>query len=96
MAMTTKAVLTLALLIVPANAHAASLAPSGVAACSGCHPRSGGGLLPTLAGRNAAEIAAAMDAFRTGKRTATVMDRIAKGFTGDEVAAIAAWYAAQR
>jgi len=37
-----------------------------------------------------------MSAFRTGKRPSTVMDRIAKGFTDDEVAAIAAWYAAQK
>jgi cytochrome c553 len=37
-----------------------------------------------------------MTAFRSGTRPATVMNRIAKGFTDDEIAAIAAWYAAQR
>jgi cytochrome c553 len=37
-----------------------------------------------------------MKAFRNGGRPATVMDRIAKGFSDDEIAAIAAWYAAQR
>lgn len=92
-----RTLLTLALALPVASAHATALAPPGVAACSGCHPKSSGdGLLPPLAGRNAVEIAAAMDAFRSGKRPATVMDRIAKGFTDDEVAAIAAWYAAQR
>jgi len=37
-----------------------------------------------------------MEEFRSGKRAATVMDRIAKGFTDDEIQAIAAWYASQR
>jgi cytochrome c553 len=53
-------------------------------------------LVPGLAGRSAADIVAAMEAFRSGQRPATVMDRIAKGFTANEVQAIAAWYAAQR
>jgi sulfide dehydrogenase cytochrome subunit len=47
-----------------------------------------------LAGQNAAAITAAMQDFRSGKRPATVMDRIAKGFSDDEVKAIAAWYGA--
>jgi cytochrome c553 len=37
-----------------------------------------------------------MEAFRSGQKEATVMDRIAKGFTIEEIHAIAAWYAAQR
>jgi cytochrome c553 len=37
-----------------------------------------------------------MQAFRSGQKPATVMDRIAKGFTLEETQAIAAWYAAQR
>ena len=52
--------------------------------------------VPRLAGRNAAEIVAAMQEFRRGQRPGTVMDRIAKGFTDDEIRAIAAWYAAQK
>ena len=38
----------------------------------------------------------AMLAFRSGQRPATVMDRIAKGFTDDEIKAIADWYGAQK
>ena len=49
-----------------------------------------------LTGRKASDIVAAMDAFRAGTRQATVMDRIAKGFTPDETAAIAAWWAEQK
>jgi cytochrome c553 len=51
--------------------------------------------VPRLVGRPAAEIVTAMQAFRAGQRSATVMDRIAKGFSESEIAAIAAWYAAQ-
>jgi len=37
-----------------------------------------------------------MRAYRSGERPATVMDRIAKGFSDDEVKAIAKWYADQK
>jgi len=36
-----------------------------------------------------------MLAFRSGERPATVMGRIAKGFSDDEIRAIAAWVARQ-
>ena len=37
-----------------------------------------------------------MQAFRAGQKPATVMDRIAKGFTDAEVQAIADWYAQRK
>jgi cytochrome subunit of sulfide dehydrogenase len=37
-----------------------------------------------------------MQGFRSGARPATVMDRIAKGFTDEEVKAIADWFGAQK
>jgi cytochrome subunit of sulfide dehydrogenase len=79
-------------------AAAASLdAPAGAAACSGCHASARVETpVPPIAGRPAAEIVEAMQAFKAGQRNPTVMDRIAKGFTDDEVRAIAAWYAAQK
>ena len=72
----------------------AAAPPPGASGCSGCH----GGVapLPVLAGRDAAEIVASLDAFRSGTKPATVMDRIAKGFTHDETVAIAVWWAAQK
>jgi cytochrome c553 len=36
-----------------------------------------------------------MEAFRSGKRPATLMNRIVKGFTPDEVIQIALWFAKQ-
>jgi len=81
------------------TAVAASLeAPPGAAACSGCHPAQAtvGTLVPLLIGRDPSSIVAVMQEFRAGKRPATVMDRIAKGFSDDEIGAIAAWYGAQK
>jgi cytochrome c553 len=85
------------MLLATAPAAAQPAAPAGAAACSGCHPRAAAaapGVQP-LAGRPAEEIIAAMQAFRTGERSATVMDRIAKGFSDEEIRAIAAWMSAQ-
>ena len=73
-------------------------APPGASSCTGCHPAKPGveTPVPPLAGRNAAEMVAQMQAFRAGERSPTVMDQIATGFTDPEVQAIAAWFAAQR
>jgi sulfide dehydrogenase cytochrome subunit len=88
--------LVLAAAATPAAAQSA--APAGAAACSGCHPAtvSAGAAVPPIHGRPADQIVSAMADFRAGKRSPTVMDRIAKGFTDDETRAIAAWFAAQR
>ena len=79
----------------PASAAAAD-APPGASSCSGCHAASAAVQtpVPRLVGRPAVEIITAMQAFRVGQRPATVMNRIAKGFSEPEIAAIAAWYAA--
>jgi cytochrome c553 len=79
-------------------AAAQTVTPAGAAACSGCHPRSGPGIaaVQPLAGRPPQDIVAAMQAFRKGERSATVMDRIAKGFTDEETRAIAAWVSEQK
>ena len=49
-----------------------------------------------MAGYDASAMMAAMQAYRGGLRPSTVMDRIAKGFSDDEIRAIATWFAAQQ
>ena len=66
---------------------AAAPPPPGATACSGCH---------VLAGRPAANTVAALEAFRSGARPATVRGRIAKGFSPEETQAIATWWAGQK
>lgn len=70
-------------------------APVGALSCSGCHPASANVQTPALriAGRSADDLVTALLAFKAGKMPATVMDRVAKGFTDDEIRAIASWYA---
>ena len=72
--------------------------PPGASSCSGCHAARAGveTPVPPLGGRNAAEMTAQMQAFKSGQQKATVMDRIAKGFSDAEIQAIAAWYAQQK
>ena len=82
---------------IPILSAAAAEAPPGATSCSGCHAANAGvdSPVPRLVGRNATELVAQMQAFRSGQRPSTVMGQIAKGFSDAEVEAIAAWYAAQ-
>jgi sulfide dehydrogenase cytochrome subunit len=59
--------------------------------CTGCHGIGGhsAGTIPSLYGRDAGSIAAALRAFRDGNRPATIMNRLAKGYTDAEVDAVA-------
>ena len=77
---------------------AASDPPPGAASCSGCHAAGAVPASPVarLYGRDAGDITTAMTKFRDGSLPATVMNRIAKGFSDDELRAIAAWLAAQK
>ena len=70
------------------------------AGCAICHgtqgkPAPNAPLIP-LAGLPRDHIATQMRAFRDGKRPATVMHQIAKGYSDPQIDAIAAWYAAQQ
>ena len=70
------------------------------AGCAICHgtqgkPAPSAPLVP-LAGLPRDYIATQMRAFRDGKRPATVMHQIAKGYTDTQIDAIAGWYAAQK
>jgi cytochrome subunit of sulfide dehydrogenase len=77
---------------------APAVPPPGAASCTGCHAANPKieTRVPRIAGRPPAEIVAAMEAFRSGQKPATVMDRIAKGFTDAEIRAIAEWLGAQK
>ena len=67
--------------------------PLGAESCTGCHVSGGG--VGVLQGRPAQDIAREMEAYRSGDQPATLMNRIVKGFTPEEVSALSAWFAAQ-
>jgi cytochrome c553 len=79
------------------TAQAAS-APPGASSCSGCHARheAASSEIPGIFGRDPAEVFAALKSFKDGSKPATVMNRIAKGFSDDELQAIAASLATQK
>jgi len=73
-------------------------APPGATSCSGCHSPTATDTStpPRLVGRDPEKMVAALQEFRGGQRKGTIMDRIVKGFTPEEIQAIAAWYGAQK
>jgi sulfide dehydrogenase cytochrome subunit len=70
-------------------------APPGASSCLGCHGAQPTAM-PSISNLTPAEIETAMEQFRSGAREATLMNRIAKGFTPEESKAIAAWLGAKK
>lgn len=66
--------------------------------CAGCHgPNSASSEpIPTLKGLPGSYIISAMQAFKTDKRKGTVMNRIAKGYTDEEITLMASHFEADR
>lgn len=64
------------------------------ATCTGCHSGQATAL-PPLAGQPQAVLLASLAAFKSGSRPATIMTQLAKGYTDEQLALIAAWFAAQ-
>ena len=62
--------------------------------CFSCHGTDGKsvGDMPTIAGKSQDFITQKLKAFKSGEIEATVMNRIAKGFTDDEIAALAKFF----
>src|SRR5687768_15174879 len=90
------AIAVTALALLPASALAASPEPpGGAAACTGCHATNPAAEtpVPKINGQKAEEFMVAMAAFRTGAKPSTVMGRIAKGYTDEELRPLAVWFA---
>ena len=69
------------------------------AACAICHGTEGRAVTKDvipLAGLPREHIASQMRAFRDGQRPATVMHQIAKGYTDQQIDAMAGWFASQK
>ncbi len=71
----------------------AAAGPPGAESCTGCHVKGGG--VGLLQGRPAQDTVREMEAFRAGKQPATLMNRIVKGFTENEVVQLAQWFSKQ-
>jgi sulfide dehydrogenase cytochrome subunit len=66
--------------------------------CLSCHGANGRspGAIPSLDKLSAAEMDAKLHAFAAGTVEATIMGRIARGYTDTEIAALTAWLAGSR
>ncbi|MBW7852434.1 MAG: c-type cytochrome [Rhodospirillales bacterium] len=63
--------------------------------CANCHGTDGHspGAIPSLAGKKEEDLLKALTAFKQGKAKVTVMTRLAKGYTDEQLAALAHYFA---
>ena len=68
------------------------------APCATCHGTNGAnaGGLPNIAGQPRDYLAKQLRDFRDGKRPATIMHQISKGYTEEQIDTLAAYFAAQK
>src|SRR6266513_444381 len=68
------------------------------AACANCHGTNGVSQqgMANLAGQQRAYLVQQMQDFRAGKRPATVMHQLAKGYSDEQIDALAAYFSAQK
>jgi len=66
--------------------------------CTACHGYNGSsvGVIPSIAGNTEDYFAETMEAFKSGERQSTVMGRVAKGYSSEEIQRMAKFFAAQK
>ena len=92
-------VLSATLLSASTAVIAQSTNPQYLAAnCANCHGTQGNaqGAMPGLAGLKEDYIIEQMKAFKEGKRPASIMHQLAKGYTDEQVRLIASYFASQK
>ncbi len=68
------------------------------ATCANCHGTNGVSVdvVESLAGKPKEELVRKMQEFKRGTKPATVMAQLAKGYTDEQIDAVAGWFAAQK
>lgn len=81
----------------PVRAEALTAPPIALS-CAGCHGPAGAGegSVPRIAGYDRQAFVQTWAAFRANERPATIMNRVARGFTDAEVAQLADYFASLR
>ena len=91
-----------ALLLTLCVSHAQGVDPaqarSWAAGCANCHGTNGQAHpgMESLAGANAADLVKKMQDFKAGRKPATIMHQLSKGYSDEQIAAIATYFAAQK
>lgn len=94
-----RTIVAASLLVIAAGGAAAQDARQLAAPCAICHGTGGQPVtkeVTQLAGMPRDKIATEFRAFRDGKRPATVMHQLAKGYSDAQIDAIAGWFSAQK
>ena len=92
------AALIVAIVALPAAAQEPSTVRLLAANCANCHGtdgRSQGGM-PSLNGQSTTKLVEALQEFRSGKRPATVMQQLSRGYTDAEIELLAGFFSAQK
>lgn len=89
--------LAVGMVVLPAVSYSATITNAEMSAttCFSCHGPEGksvGATIPPLAGYPASVMATQLIAFKNGTRKSTVMQRHAKGYSDDELKAIANYF----
>jgi cytochrome c553 len=87
----------------PPSFAPSNLTPTGVrslaATCAACHGTNGrpapNSTLPGLAGKPSGELLTAMTQFKEGKKPATLMHQLSKGYSDEELQALADYFSKQ-
>ena len=79
--------------LLPVSVFAADKGMVLALSCASCHGTDGASpdAIPRIKGRSAEYIEKAMLQFKAGERPATVMNRIAKGYTDEEIKLLSAY-----
>lgn len=94
--------MALGLALVAASAQAAdpNLGRNLAATCANCHGTNGravaGAGIDALAGMEKDKMLQKLSDFKSGVKPASIMHQIAKGYTDEQLALIAAWFATQK
>lgn len=89
-----------ALAVLATTTHAAAPDAEMLAvACAGCHGMDGasaGDTMPSIARQSQVAFVDAMLKFKSGERESTIMGRLAKGYSDDQIKAMGAFFARQK
>jgi sulfide dehydrogenase cytochrome subunit len=81
-----------------ADGHGNKLGETVGVTCAGCHGTDGvsKGAAPSLKGLPQEHLESAMVMFKNGKRPGSIMPRIAKGYTDEQIKAVAAYFSSMK
>lgn len=76
----------------------AHLARNLAATCANCHGTDGvsQGEVESLAGKPKDDLVRKMQDFKAGRKPATVMHQLSKGYTDEQIELVSGWFAAQK